>query len=51
MTSNRAYPTGHGSAHWWLFGDDVPETQETGIPDLNEAIHDEIQISQNAPPM
>jgi hypothetical protein len=28
-----------------------PETQETGIPDLNEALHDEIQISQNAPPM
>jgi hypothetical protein len=47
----RTYPTGHGSAHWWLFGDEVPETQETGIPDLNEALHDEIQISQNAPPM
>jgi hypothetical protein len=38
----RTYSTWHGSAHWWLFGDDVPETQETGIPDLNEAFHEEI---------
>jgi hypothetical protein len=34
MTST--YPTGHGSAHWWMFGDEVPESEPREIPDLNE---------------
>jgi hypothetical protein len=49
-TDTSTYPTGPGSAHWWLFGDEQTQAGSL-IPDLNEDLQDEIQITQNAPPM
>jgi hypothetical protein len=43
-TDPSTYPTGPGSIHWWLFGDEQTQAGSL-IPDLNEDLQDEIQIT------